>query len=175
MIKRWLLLTIIAMLLSHSAWAKESHWPQWQRVGQAHFTWLWFDVYDSTLRTPNGKYVSLKSPLALQITYRRSISAEDLLTATEKQWKKLNFKKNEITQWMATLNKVFPSVEEGDQLVYQSNGKTGTFYFKPIAQSDFKTIGEIKDTTFNRAFLSIWLSPESQYPELRNQLIGGTS
>ncbi|SJL83308.1 chalcone isomerase family protein [Vibrio palustris] len=174
MIKRGLILTIIAMLFSHAALAQGSQWQQWPRVGQAHFTWLWFDVYDSTLHAPNGKYVNLASPLALHITYRRTISAEDLLTATDKQWKKLNYKKDDIAQWMNTLKKVFPSVKDGDQLVYQSNGKTGTFYFKPTTQSEFKTIGEITDSTFNRAFLSIWLSENSQYPDLRNQLIGGT-
>ncbi|MFC3024727.1 chalcone isomerase family protein [Vibrio zhugei] len=172
MIKHYVLLALLSMAWSASVLAKEPSLAQWQRVGQAHFTWLWFDVYDSTLYTPNGRYVDLHSPLALHIEYRRTISAQDLLTATEKQWKKLTFKQDDIDQWLSKLKTIFPSVEEGDQLVYQSNGKTGTFYFKPVNQSDFHVVGDIESPTFNTAFLSIWLSPQSQYPDLRKQLIG---
>ena len=56
-------------------------------VGEARFKWLFLDVYDVKLSTPTGQYTT-GSPLVLELTYLRKISREQLVTTTEKEWKR---------------------------------------------------------------------------------------
>ncbi|KFZ37029.1 hypothetical protein HR45_13385 [Shewanella mangrovi] len=150
------------------------NWRQWPSVGNASLSWLWFDIYHSTLRTPDGVYLSEAAPLALQIQYLRNISAQELLDATREQWQKLGYSKAQIEVWLLELSAIFPSVEEGDQLVYVSAGEHGRFYFQPQGQAHFHSLGHISESTLNRAFIAIWLSPQTAYPKLRRQLIGAS-
>lgn len=67
-----------------------SNWTDWKKVGSATLTWGFWTIYDSELRTPSGQYNDkFNAPLALVITYRRNIDAEDLLDATVDQWEHL--------------------------------------------------------------------------------------
>ncbi|MCH1925133.1 chalcone isomerase family protein [Shewanella sp. C32] len=165
----------VALLLSVSANAAASAtWTQWPSVGQASLSWLWFDVYHSTLRTPSGQYDGQQAPLALQIRYQREISAQELLDATSEQWQKLGYSTEQIAPWLKQLSAIFPNVTEGDQLVYVSAGEAGDFYYQAKHQSGFKLLGQVTEPALNQAFIAIWLSPQTEYPKLRQQLIGAS-
>ncbi|MDR9828134.1 chalcone isomerase family protein [Vibrio sp. FNV 38] len=148
----------------------------WQKVGSAELDWLFFDVYRSDLLTPDGEYHLSHDvtphPLALLITYERDISSAQLLEATDEQWRKLGFSAEDRKGWLEHLQRIFPDVQDGDELVYVSDGKLGEFRFKRVYQQEWVALGYIKQEAFSDAFLSIWLSPNSQYPQLRRQLIG---
>ncbi|MGL6316336.1 chalcone isomerase family protein [Vibrio sp. WXL103] len=151
-------------------------WRSWGRVGSAELTWLFFDVYRSELYTPKGQYrlshdVS-PHPLALAITYQRDISSENLLKATQDQWQKLGFSEREIEQWSDELEDIYPDIATGDRLVYVSNGQQGHFEYRAAGSTDWLPIGHLSDERASDAFLSIWLSPQTEYPKLRRQLIG---
>ncbi|MGR5541422.1 chalcone isomerase family protein, partial [Vibrio campbellii] len=80
---------------------------QWKRVGSADLDWLFFDVYQSNLFTPDGQYrlshdVS-PHPLALTIIYERSITSSQLVEATQDQWQKMGFKPVQFEEWLAQL------------------------------------------------------------------------
>ncbi|WP_417760240.1 chalcone isomerase family protein [Shewanella sp.] len=166
---------LLSLLMSLAVSAQASStWSQWPSVGQASLSWLWFDIYHSTLRTPSGQYAGLQAPLALQIRYQREISAQELLDATREQWQKLGYTTEQIEPWLRQLATIFPNVTEGDQLVYVSAGNSGHFYYQAKRQHQFERVGQITEAALNQAFIAIWLSPQTEYPKLRQQLIGAS-
>lgn len=151
------------------------HWQNWQPVGQAQLSFLFFDVYQSTLLTPSGTYQQAfdvtPHPLALSIKYQRSISQQQLLDATLEQWQKLGFSAQDSRVWIKQLATIFPDIKTGQTLTYITNGTTGYFVYSPQPNQQ-QQIGMITDESLNDAFLSIWLSPKTEYSDLRKRLIG---
>ncbi|ENS5607247.1 chalcone isomerase family protein [Vibrio mimicus] len=152
-----------------------STWTEWPVVGQATLSWLWLDIYSSQLRAPDGQYHESQDisphPMALEIRYLRDIKRQQLIDATKDQWHKLGFKEPQTQSWLAQLQQMLPDVAMGDRLVYVSDGQSGEFFFAHDHELQY-SIGTIDDEAFNDAFLSIWLSPQTEYLALRNQLIG---
>ncbi len=178
--KRIVVITVFLMLTG-SVFASESSrhnvesWKSWSSVGQAQLTMFFFDIYESQLLTPNGGYVVEQDitphPLALSITYQRDISQKQLLDATVEQWQKLGYKQSEMLEWAARLENIFPDIEEGNSLTYVTDGYRGSFFYSKPMVND-RLIGSIEEEAFNDAFLAIWLSPNTEYPGLRERLIG---
>lgn len=178
--KRIVVITVFLMLTG-SVFASESSkhnvesWKSWSSVGQAQLTMFFFDIYESQLLTPNGGYVVGQDitphPLALSITYQRDISQKQLLDATVEQWQKLGYKQSEMLEWAARLENIFPDIEEGNSLTYVTDGYRGSFFYSKPMVND-RLIGSIEEEAFNDAFLAIWLSPNTEYPGLRERLIG---
>lgn len=154
---------------------QKPQWNEWPVVGQATLSWLWLDIYSSRLRTPDGKYQQQDDvplhPLALEIRYLRDIEREDLVEATRDQWQKMGYSSNEIERWLPLLETMLPNVLSGEKLIYVSDGHRGQMIHMSL-QDKSQVTGEVTDTQFNSAFLAIWLSPNTQYPKLRSQLIG---
>ncbi|MEF1291410.1 chalcone isomerase family protein [Vibrio sp. M260118] len=150
-------------------------WRSWTSVGQAQLTMFFFDIYESQLLSPNGDYVVDQDitphPLALSITYQRDISQKQLLDATVEQWDKLGYKQSTTQAWYSRLQAIFPDIEEGNNLTYVTDGRKGQFYYSN-PQAEQRMIGSIEEEAFNDAFLAIWLSPDTEYPRLRQRLIG---
>ncbi|MBE1273436.1 chalcone isomerase family protein [Enterovibrio baiacu] len=153
--------------------SKSDSWVWWKPVGNATLTWGFWKIYDSELRTPNGKYVSESSePLALVITYSRDIDAEDLLDATVEQWEHLGYSKKQIDSWLPSMKGVWPNVKEGDRLIYVLSNQTGQFFYQALNEAA-KPTGSLREAVLAEAFANIWLSPDTAYPTLRLALIGG--
>ncbi|MGP8304650.1 chalcone isomerase family protein [Vibrio sp. YIC-376] len=151
-------------------------WRQWKTVGQAKLTWFIFDIYESRLRAPEGKYLVNDDvsphPFALELYYQRDATKQQLLEVTDEQWQKLGVKQALRQQWLSQLNTMFPNIKKGDELTYVTDGQSGQLLYRPAGTSSLKTIGYVKDENLNDALLSIWLSPNTTYPKLRKQLIG---
>lgn len=152
-----------------------SDWRAWDKVGQAQLTMFFFDIYQSQLLTPTGSYAVGQDitphPLALSITYQRDISRRQLLEATQEQWQKLGFTDNATQAWSAKLEGIFPDISEGHNLTYVTDGIQGEFFYTSDLAS-MKSIGTVEEESMNDAFLAIWLSPDTAYPKLRQNLIG---
>ncbi|WP_159738876.1 chalcone isomerase family protein [Vibrio atypicus] len=153
-------------------------WSSWPSVGQAQLTVFIFDVYQSQLKTPSGYYSLAEDitphPLALSIDYQRDISQNQLLDATEEQWEKLGYQPEDRSLWVDRLDQIFPDILEGENLTYVTDGQSGYFYYRKASDQEPALIGTIEDEELNDAFLAIWLSPKTTYPDLRAQLIGPT-
>ncbi|CAM2973412.1 chalcone isomerase family protein [Vibrio mytili] len=151
-------------------------WRDWKTVGEAQLTWFIFDVYSSRLKSPNGQYMVSDDvsphPFALEIRYQRDISKQQLLEVTEEQWQKLGFDQVSRSNWISELNKMFVDVRKGDELTYLTDGKTGQLIYRQANDATYYKRGVVSDESMNDAFLSIWLSPRTEYPLLRKQLIG---
>jgi hypothetical protein len=180
-LKIWHLLVVIVLYsFANSAFAsmvedKLTEWQTWPVIGQANLSWLWLDIYSSQLRTPSGQYEQGSDlsphPLALEIEYQRDISSKQLVESTAEQWQKLKLTEQQVAPWLVHLSSIFPSVTEGDRLIYTSDGQQGAFIFHPKNGVQAQ-VGTVVDEALNEAFLAIWLSPQTQYPHLRKQLIG---
>ncbi|MBT0123984.1 chalcone isomerase family protein [Vibrio campbellii] len=153
-----------------------SNWQQWQTVGEAQLTWFVFDIYKSRLKAPDGQYMVSNDvsphPFALEINYQRDISKEQLLDVTDEQWQKLGFTQAYRQQWISELNTMFPDIKKGDELTYLTDGTNGQLIYRKAGSEPYQTVGYVKDERLNDAFLSIWLSPKTEFPKLRKQLIG---
>lgn len=138
-------------------------------VGQAELKVLWFSVYTATLASNEGRFNSVSEPLLLTLKYQRNISRQSLLDETESQWKQAGIKADRYAPWLLWLKDVWPDIREGDSLAfYQSREGTGHFYFNK------QFIGSLADGQFSQAFLNIWLSDDSDFPQLTKQLTGRT-
>ncbi|TFH92801.1 chalcone isomerase family protein [Vibrio ouci] len=153
----------------------EGDWRKWNAVGQAQLTMLFFDIYQSQLLTPTGSYAVGQDitphPLALSITYQRDISRSQLLEATQEQWQKLGYTDNTTQAWVGQLEAIFPDISKGHNLTYVTDGSQGEFFYTSDLAS-MKSIGTVEEELMNDAFLAIWLSPKTDYPQLRQNLIG---
>ncbi|ANU36028.1 hypothetical protein VSVS05_00897 [Vibrio scophthalmi] len=95
------------------------------------------------------------------------------MDATYEQWIKQGYNRVQAKQWIEELTSIFPSVKQGERLTYITDGERGYFEFSPNAKST-QALGTIDDEQLNDAFLAIWLSPKTEYADLRRNLIGQT-
>jgi len=160
-----MMVSIIVLLTSFSANAS-SYWQSWQTVGRAELSWGFWHIYDSELRTPDGTYTLNQQELALVIRYRRDIDEDDLLEATDKQWIHLGIPLSLRQQWLRELSIIWPDVKKGDRLIFVVNEQGAAFY------QDNRLLGKVENEEMAKAFLGIWLSPKTAYPEMRRRLIG---
>jgi hypothetical protein len=112
--------------------------------------------------------------MALSIIYQRDISKQELIKATADQWATLGYSVDQQNQWMAELESIYTSVKKGERLVYITDGVAGEFRFF-TQDSQETSLGQIDNESLNDAFLSIWLSPSTEYPNHRARLIGANS
>ncbi|WP_051221735.1 chalcone isomerase family protein [Neptunomonas japonica] len=158
---------LFCLLLLISVEVLGQNLPQnWQRIGEADLSILWFDVYNAELLSADGRYLGVSNPLILKLNYRRNISQRDLLDETQKQIEKFTHTE-QVDVWLTKLSQMWPSIKKGDQLAFWVDQKnTGHFFFND------NWIGSLEDPAFSRAFIQIWLSDKSSYPDLAKKLRG---
>ncbi|RAU30725.1 hypothetical protein [Enterobacter sp. RIT418] len=169
----WLLL--LALTVTAPA-TRAADWLSWRKVGDATLTWGPFTVYTSQLLTPDGRYDGATRDRALVITYRRDIDRDELVEATRDQWAAMGILRQEPQSeaWLGALRAIWPDVTPGAQLAFVQKDGQGQFWYRAAgSQRGFSALGPPQPETFSTRFLAIWLSPQTQYPTLRQQLIGG--
>ncbi|MBP7546450.1 MAG: chalcone isomerase family protein [Corallincola sp.] len=167
-------------LLLFSVWAQASGagnampWAvQLQPLGEGRFSRFLFDIYDARLFAASSSWpgqLQQALPVALELTYLRDIEAEDLVEATADQWQLQSQWANhpQQSQWLASLRQLWPDVRRGDRLAVLVDEEGLTHFYH-----NGSAIGVVSAPEFGRAFLDIWLSPQTSAPDLRAQLIGG--
>jgi len=141
-----------------------------EKVGEGRFSWFGISLYSAGLWT--GKVATadgLAEPSALlSLRYEKNIRKEYILKITGEEWSRLSVGSSEQQQgWLQELSGILPDVSKGDSLssLVTASGST-RFYL------DSKPIGLIEDPEFGRAFLAIWLHPETRGSKLRRKLLG---
>ncbi len=147
-------------------------WQQWPEVGEATLTWGWWTIYQSSLRAPSGRYQA-QSPHALVITYARDISDERLMKATNDQWAHLGFSAAQRERWQTELGDAWPDIIEGDRLAFVRQKDNGVFHYQPKGK-DWRTTLVVDEAELADAFLAIWLSDNTDFPDHRGALLGET-
>ena len=167
---------LLIWLMTMSPLVQAADWLAWHKVGDATLTWGPFTVYTSQLCTPDGRYSRENQDQALIITYARDIDRDELVEATRDQWKAQGILAQEPQSeaWLRMLQSLWPDVRPGSQLAFVLNDKQGQFWYRePATRKSFIPLGPRQSEAFSTRFLAIWLGPRTQYPDLRQQLIGG--
>lgn len=169
-----LVIAALTLMLSFTAFA--APWSQWRSVGNATLNWGPFEVYHSTLLTPDGKYQARTWPQALAIRYLRSIDRQALVNVTEEQWRALGLlNQAQKNGWLEVLQKTWPDVSHGSEIIFLADEQGGRFYNGLPNSAIFNAIGAPFSPSFRDAFLAIWLSPAAHYPDLRSKLMGASA
>ena len=141
----------------------------WPLVGEARLKVLIWEVYDSALFTPSGRWQG-DAPYRLSLHYLRNIPAAKLVEETEKAWREQGRYHPKLNEWLGLLGDLWPDITEGDNLVFGLNEwGDSAFWFNG------SPLGSIEDRDFGPLFGGIWLDPDTPRPELRAKLIGPTS
>jgi hypothetical protein len=160
---------ILALTISTQLFAREvAHIDEALNLaklqGSGKFTWWGFHVYDAAFYRSN----SLNSPeFALELRYQKSFTGNAIANRSVDEMKKIGIPDPQAQVWGKQLAAILPNVEPGQSLtaIYIPRQAT-TFYF------DGKSLGQIADPEFPRAFFGIWLDPKTSAPKLREQLLG---
>ncbi len=162
----YLLLALLTLVVSPTP-AFASSVDSMKVVGKARLSILFWDIYDSTLLSSDGKYQPEQTPLALKINYLRDIDAKDLIEQTKEEWQELKVSESNIQRWLPLLEGIFPDIKEGDILVMHLNeNKVSEFLYNG------QSVGRITDPKFGHQFLRIWLDKNCSYPKVCNKLRG---
>ncbi len=145
----------------------EKYIPDAERVGEARFTYMLWDVYDATLHAPKGNLDKTK-PFTLTLSYLRKLDGNAIAERSAEEIRGQGFKDEvKLAGWYSQMKKIFPDVDKDTKLtgVYIPNGTT-RFY------KNGQEIGEIRDPEFGKYFFGIWLDEKTSEPQLRRQLLG---
>ena len=141
--------------------------PGARESGGGSFRYFGLLIYEAKLWT-SGVHLDEATPFALGIRYARNIKGAKLAEESVNQWQKMGYGSEEkYAAWGAHMQRVFPDVKPGDELVgVNLPGRGVLFYFNGAPS------GEIGDVGFARAFFAIWLDARTSEPALRRALIG---
>jgi hypothetical protein len=148
----------------------ENYVPDAQKVGEGRLTYMFWDVYDTTLYAPQGQWQNTR-PFALKLSYLRDVSGGDIVYQSIKEIRDQGVNDEiKLAAWHTQLKKIFPNVVKGSSLIgiYKQTGET-IFY-----DGEYK-IGQISNPEFGRLFFNIWLGEKTNVPHLRKKLLGRSS
>ena len=147
--------------------------PDARRLGSGEMRVFGFSIYSAQFWSQHliaGNPLDSEAPFALELTYSRAVSRDDLVAASLKEIRRLspNSPNTELmTRWEREMRQAFVDVRAGDRItgVYLP-GEGARFYVGENLQH------VVRDEAFAKAFFAIWLAPRTRNPELRAQLLG---
>ena len=144
--------------------------------GSAELRWWGLDIYRAWLWVgPHGLDTSRlgAQAFALELRYARSLRGRDIADKSAELIARLGLgSPAQRRAWHASMRAMFPDVHAGDTLVglyrpQPQGGGRSRFVF------DGRVVGDIEGQDFAQAFFSIWLSPRTSEPALRQALLAG--
>ncbi len=147
--------------------AVEAAFPDAKQVGEATFSFLFWDVFSGTLWSEDGEF-DWDSPFALSLTYFTDFSAAELTDQTIEELDRLtDWPEAKLASFRATVAPCMADVSSGDRFtavsaepdqvrLYLNGRETCTFEW-PAAR---------------RSYFRIWLDDDSRFPERSRQLKG---
>jgi hypothetical protein len=163
----------LLMLLCLASMAVQANWrtavPDAQVIGQGELSMFGFRIYSARLLGASAQF-NPQQPFALELTYHRAISREDLVEASLEQISRQTGTAptpEQLQRWQMEMHKAFVDVDSGQQIIgVYLPGQGCQFYVGEQLQH------EIADPSFARAFFDIWLGTGTSEPQLRKQLLG---
>lgn len=137
--------------------------PDLRVWGSGEFRRFGFLVYEATLWA--GEDEPLVPPLALGLTYRRTIDGQAIARASVDQMRRFDASDAQLARWGRQMQALFPDVKPGDSIVGVQLPDRARFFFND------QPLGDISDPAFARAFFAIWLDPRTSEPGLRSALL----
>lgn len=137
------------------------------KLGEVTFRWLGLPLYDAALFTPAGQGFSWARPIALQLTYARSISRDNLIEATITEMERMEGARGDHAAIRQKLVSCFRDVSKGDRFTASASGGNAVQLWFNGRQTC--TLGH---SNIRERFLGIWLSDKSRSVRLSRQLRG---
>lgn len=134
-----------------------------QRWGSGEFRRFGFLIYEATLWA--GAAEPTRPPLALQLTYRRSIDGKAIAQASIDQMRRFDADESRLGQWGEQMTRLFPDVKPGDRILGQHLPEQARFFHND------RPLGTVDGAAFAAAFFAIWLDPRTSEPALRAALL----
>ena len=155
-------LLIILFFVGNCAVASEM-----KLIGQGTLNVLFFEVYDVRLLSDFMPF-SWENKFQLEFEYKSSITKGRIIDSSIKELKRQpNVTEQNLDEWKAYLQEVIQPVQEGSQASIQWSPQ-GTITF----QNEGAKSLTIKDESFARSYINIWLGQETSQPKLRSKLLG---
>ncbi|HEX8544306.1 MAG TPA: chalcone isomerase family protein [Pseudomonas sp.] len=168
MTRPWLWLVWLLSSTSLAAGWQEAL-PNAQVVGSGEFRMYGFRIYTARMWSTD-KPLQTDKPFALELTYHRSISREDLVDASIDEIKRTSgaqVSPAQLVIWREQMQRAFVDVQEGTRIVgVNVPGQEARFYVGDTLHQ------VVRDPAFARAFFDIWLAADSRNSNLREQLLG---
>lgn len=145
--------------------------PGAQVQGSGEFRMWGFAIYQARFWSSGAadQPLNMTTPFALELTYRRSISRDDLVDASIREIHRLGLASPDpqiMAQWQQAMHSAFADVSAGDRITgVFLPGQGSRFYFNDEFQH------AVPDEAFAHAFFAIWLDQRTRNPRLRAQLL----
>lgn len=138
----------------------------WTLSGSGVFSWSVFRLYRASLFV-QGSYDS-GYPYALQLSYLRRVTAQQIADTSVDQMQRLGFGSPEqLKAWHQQLLGLLPDVALGDRLIGLFVPGREVVFFDAN-----RRLGSVEDAVFTEGFAAIWLDPRTQGQALRLALLG---
>lgn len=141
---------------------------QWMNIGKADYNWGPFHVYTLFLYTESGSYQDNERPLMLSFKYEKPVEGKNFAITLIKEIEKLKISEADSKKWLEELQRIFPDFSPNDTLSYIALADKGYFVLNDTV------LGYEFEPQFSNAFISIWLSPNGNFGQLREQLLDKT-
>lgn len=135
--------------------------------GRGEFRFLGLTIYEAELWAAGE--VEPAPPLALRLTYRRSLAGAEIARASVREMRRLGAAEANLERWGEWMTRIFPDVKPGDHLVGIHEGAVARF------QQAGRDLGSLADAEFADRFFGIWLDPRTRAPGLRAELLRRTA
>jgi hypothetical protein len=141
--------------------------PNLKVQGGGELTFFGISVYDGYYWSPARGWTQ-DGPFALDLHYHRALDGAKIAERSVSEIAKLGYGTLEQrARWGEQMRSMFPDVRRGDRLTGVNLPGGIVRYFH-----NGKSIGEIADPGFARAFFGIWLDPKTSDVDFRQLLLG---
>lgn len=143
--------------------------PAPKPIGEATFSWLFWDLFDGSLWSTDGKFAWDK-PFALTLTYRTNFSAGELTDQTISELDRLtNWSDETLAAFSSEVSRCMADVSNGDRFT-----ATGTIPDRVVLYLNGQERCALEKPGLRGQFFRIWLSDNSKFPAKSRQLTGQT-
>ena len=134
-------------------------------IGNANYSFLFWDIYDAELYSTSKKYNS--NELAIILKYNRSIDKETLIRETINDIKEQKSISNQQEEkWKSLLESIYVDTKTNKKFIAIKINNKSIFYYNN------KKLHESFDEEFNQLFFDIWLRSNSKNPDFTRTLLG---
>ncbi len=134
-------------------------------IGNANYSFLFWDIYDAELYSTSKKYNS--NELAIILKYNRSIDKETLIRETINDIKEQKSISNQQEEkWKSLLESIYIDTKTNKKFIAIKINNKSIFYYNN------KKLHESFDEEFNQLFFNIWLRSDSKNPNFTKTLLG---
>ena len=134
-------------------------------IGNANYSFLFWDIYDAELYSTSKKYNS--NELAIILKYNRSIDKETLIRETINDIKEQKSISNQQEEkWKSLLESIYIDTKTNKKFIAIKINNKSIFYYNN------KKLHESFDEEFNQLFFNIWLRSNSKNPNFTKTLLG---